>query len=224
MKVGQMYENRRTKKVGVLEEADEKYKTVLMRDDEGNSFNITYSTFKSNWRKYTGDKVIQTSSQVEETKEEVQETEKKSRRKRLSREEVYRTIDSSYKIVCNITNNDYEGFDAKLSTKGGILIKVGNSKLCEFWVKPQTNTFNVRLPENYLNPLKEDGFVSDGIEEVYFENEKTCLKYSIRGFALDMLDEIVRQTLDKILNVMEEENEDEEEMEEENEYEEEGEE
>ena len=201
MNVGQTYENRRTKKVGVIEEVDEKYKTVLMRDVEGNSFNITFSTFRSNWRKYSGDKVIQTSTQVEEAKEEVKKTVNKKKSSRMSRDDVYRIIDASYKSVISTVSSGYTGFDVKLSSRGGIVIKVGNSKVCEFWIKPQTNSFNVRISEKHLTPLKDDGFVSDGIEECYFENEKTSLKYSIRGFGLDRLDEIVKQTLDKILEV-----------------------
>lgn len=209
MNVGQTYENRRTKKVGVIEEVDEKYKTVLMRDSEGNSFNITFSTFRSNWRKYSGDEVIQTSTQVEEAKEEVKKTVKK-KSSRLSRDEVYRVIDASYKSVISTVSSGYTGFDVKLSSRGGIVIKVGSSKICEFWIKPQTNSFNVRISEKHLTPLKEDGFVSDGIEECYFESEKTSLKYSIRGFGLDRLDEIVKQTLDKILEVDGEDEEEEE--------------
>lgn len=49
-KVGQKYEDRRTKRVGTLMSRDEKYKTLLMQTDEGKTFNISYSTFKSNWR------------------------------------------------------------------------------------------------------------------------------------------------------------------------------
>lgn len=65
--VGQIYEDRRTKKRGKLVERDEKYKTLLMESDDGKSFNITYGGFKSNWRKV--DEEIPT---VEEALQEVE--------------------------------------------------------------------------------------------------------------------------------------------------------
>jgi len=49
--IGQMYEDRRTKKRGKLVERDEKFKTLLLESDDGKSFNITFGGFKSNWRK-----------------------------------------------------------------------------------------------------------------------------------------------------------------------------
>ena len=208
MNVGQMYENRRTKKVGVVEEIDEKYKTILMRDENGGSFNITFSTFKSNWRKYAGDKKIETSSQVEETKEEATETIKKTEKKtKMSREDVYKTLDASYKIVEGIINSDYENFVSKMSSRGGIIIGVGSKKHCEFWIKPRTNSFNVRIPDVYLDILKENGFIKEGVEDVYFENEKTWMKHSVRGFELGSLDEIVREVLDTIVDVLSSEEE-----------------
>lgn len=79
--IGQMYEDRKTGKKGVLESRETKYKTLMMRGDDGKSFNITYSTFKSNWRKYQGTDVIETASQKEEKKAEAKvEAEKKSQR------------------------------------------------------------------------------------------------------------------------------------------------
>ena len=79
--IGQMYEERKSKKVGVLESREPKYKTLMLRDKEGKSFNITYATFKSNWRKYQGDDVIETTAQKEEKREEAKvEAEKKSQR------------------------------------------------------------------------------------------------------------------------------------------------
>lgn len=75
--IGQMYENRRKPgEFGVLESRDEKYKTLMFRDSEGKSFAIAYSSFRSNWRKYTGDEVVETSTQKqEEAKKEEQKLE-----------------------------------------------------------------------------------------------------------------------------------------------------
>lgn len=65
--VGMMYEDRKSGKLGVLESRNEKFKTLMFRDEEGKTFNIQYSTFRSNWRKYQGEKKIQTSTQVQAT-------------------------------------------------------------------------------------------------------------------------------------------------------------
>ena len=86
--IGQMYEDRKSGKVGVLESRDEKYKTLLMRDTEGKTFNIVFSTFRSNWRKYNGDKVIQTSTQVDEDKAKTKKTKKDAEKVVESKSEV----------------------------------------------------------------------------------------------------------------------------------------
>ena len=44
--IGQIYEDRRTKKKGKLIERDEKYKTLLLETSEGKSFNVSYGGFK----------------------------------------------------------------------------------------------------------------------------------------------------------------------------------
>ena len=79
--IGQMYEDRKTGRVGVLEERNTKFKSLMFRDTEGATFNIVYSTFRSNWRKYQGDKVIKTSTQVEEEKVETKKKNLKSLKK-----------------------------------------------------------------------------------------------------------------------------------------------
>ena len=65
--IGQMYEDRTTGKVGTLESRDDKCKTLMMIGADGKGFSISYSSFRSKWRKYT-DKNVATE---EEKKEEV---------------------------------------------------------------------------------------------------------------------------------------------------------
>jgi hypothetical protein len=55
--IGQRYEDRKTGKSGVLESRDEKYKTLMMKGDDGVSFSVCNSTFRSNWRKVKEDGV-----------------------------------------------------------------------------------------------------------------------------------------------------------------------
>ena len=49
--IGQKYEDRTTGKIGTLESRDDKCKTLMMIDSEGKGFSISYSSFRSKWRK-----------------------------------------------------------------------------------------------------------------------------------------------------------------------------
>ena len=60
--IGQAYEDRTTGKIGVLESRDDKCKTLMLIDEGGKGFNVSYSSFRSKWRKY-----------VEEEKEVIQD-------------------------------------------------------------------------------------------------------------------------------------------------------
>ena len=52
-KIGQMYENRKSRKQGLLVEIDESKRQYLMKDEKGDIFPISFGSFKSNWRKST---------------------------------------------------------------------------------------------------------------------------------------------------------------------------
>lgn len=49
--IGQKYEDRNTGKTGILDSRDDKCKTLMMVDDGGKGFSISYSSFRSRWRK-----------------------------------------------------------------------------------------------------------------------------------------------------------------------------
>jgi hypothetical protein len=49
--IGQKYEDRKSKKTGVLTERDEANKKLSFLNENGESFQISYAAFKSNWRK-----------------------------------------------------------------------------------------------------------------------------------------------------------------------------
>lgn len=109
--IGQKYEDRKTGKCGVLESRDDKYKTLMFRGEDGLTFNISNSSFRSNWRKVKDEsveaeneveanvvkqeEVTETSEPIEETEsveeitpveEAVPEDEVKAKRKRKSKE------------------------------------------------------------------------------------------------------------------------------------------
>lgn len=68
--IGQRYSDRRTGKTGVLIDRNEKFKTLLFEADDGSTFNICYSTFRSQWRKESMEQptiITDASDKIEET-------------------------------------------------------------------------------------------------------------------------------------------------------------
>lgn len=149
--IGQMYENRVTKKIGVLEERNEKFKTLLMRDEEGGSFNVTFSTFKSSWRKYTGDKVIETSTQKEEakveTKAKVEKAEKTakavSEKPKISREDKIKALHALRDIIEGQFSEAGIDTPVKITYRGGINIKYNRHNVMEGYVRVAENKYTI---------------------------------------------------------------------------------
>lgn len=65
--IGQKYEDRRTGNTGVLESRDDKYKTLLFKADDGSTFSISNSSFRSNWRKVRAEEVNTETEDVKST-------------------------------------------------------------------------------------------------------------------------------------------------------------
>jgi hypothetical protein len=157
--IGQMYQNRkRPDEIGVLESRDEKYKTLMFRDNEGKHFNIQYSTFRSNWRKYQGDAVIETSSQkeqdamkeevsVSQAKENLSDPKKKAdknsndRRKiSMSKEDLAKLIEDGALIIresfkkANSSIFTLEQTYVKKSEQIRSTIRFGKTEIAEIWI------------------------------------------------------------------------------------------
>ena len=113
--IGQKYEDRKTGKCGVLEGRDDKYKTLMFRGEDGSTFSISNSSFRSNWRKVKEEVVdtepIETESVTEEVveQEEVTESEpvkdelkeKKKRKSKTTKKESEPTPSKNYDGVTN---------------------------------------------------------------------------------------------------------------------------
>lgn len=113
--IGQKYEDRKTGKCGVLESRDDKYKTLRFRAEDGSTFDISNSSFRSNWRKVKEEVVntepIETESVAEEVveQEEVTESEpikdelkeKKKRKSKTTKKESEPTPSKNYDGVSN---------------------------------------------------------------------------------------------------------------------------
>ena len=194
--IGQMYENRKSKKIGVLESRDEKFKTLLFRGDDGSSFNVNYSTFKSNWRKYEGDKLIQTSTQVEDAKEEAaaeaaeaEKIVKKAAVKRISKVEKFKLIrDLQLKTEEIVAGRFIVGTDSR----GCVAIKQGNRKFAELWLIPEYSAFEMAIREDIYTGAKLS-FMND----VEFK-DNWRLPYLVRGISLEYAADTIKYLVDTV--------------------------
>lgn len=160
--IGQMYEDRKTKRRGVLESREEKYKTLMMRDIEGNSFNITYSTFRSNWRKYQGEEVIQTSTQVEEAKaeeaqrvEEAEEVVEEVTAKAVpSREEKVKAVRAFKEIIVSAFAEQLPDVKIDITTKGGIKFHYKHRLIMEAWIRFKEDKYTYCAIDDILDRVE----------------------------------------------------------------------
>ncbi len=156
--IGQMYEDRKSGRVGVLESRDEKYKTLLMRDTEGKTFNIVFSTFRSNWRKYNGDKVIQTSTQVEEDKAKTEKAKKdakkvvenKSEVVKLSTEDKVKRLRALAELVdSKVKEHNLDKVRTERTSKGGLKVCYKKSTMFEVWDVYKLDMYSFRMKEAF---------------------------------------------------------------------------
>ena len=162
--IGQMYEERKSKRLGVLESREEKYKTLLMRDPEGKSFNITYSTFHSSWRKYQGEVVAQTSTQVEEERAEQKEKVEKAKstlkkedaKPKLSSEDKVKAVHAASEIVLSIMNKYGLELNMVTSVRGAIQIKTGRRTLVEIWKKFTAGKYDICVLQDVADKVHTD--------------------------------------------------------------------
>lgn len=183
--IGQMYEDRKSKKRGVLESRESKYKTLMLRDDEGKSFNITYSTFKSNWRKYAGEEVVQTSTQKEETKAEEKKAvetakkvvEKKSETVKMSTEEKVKKVHAVDDVISAKLENS--ALKTTRTSKGCIVVRFKKRTLFEIWVKFNLDKYDFIVSDNLVS-FDRDRF--NGVIEMsdYTYKEAWHLKHLCR--------------------------------------------
>lgn len=160
--IGQMYEDRKSKKRGVLESREPKYKTLMLRDADGKSFNINYSTFKSNWRKYAGEEVVQTSTQVEETK--ATEKKKVEIAKKVVKEEsdvVKMTTEEKVKKVHAVDDVVTDKLkDSVLKTartsKGCIVVRNKKKTIFEIWIKFNLDKFDFIVSDELVSSNRDE--------------------------------------------------------------------
>lgn len=194
--IGQMYENRKTKKVGVLESREDKYKTLMMRDTEGGSFNITYSTFKSDWRKYQGEQTVQTSTQIEEQKVDEQKsaesTEKsiktKSEKIKFSTEDKLKAVRELEKFVSDRVKSVNSGLTVIRNSKGGVIVHAKRLTVFEVWCKYGIDKYDIFFRGTIADAMDKAEF--NALAEIptveYSEHEtwKLCHGYRVENTEL----------------------------------------
>ena len=117
--IGQMYQNRKKpEEVGVLESRDEKHKALFFRDADGKSFNVQYSTFRSYWRKYTGEEVVETSTQKEK-KAQKKEQKVEQAKENLAEQKVKQKADTSDRRSIKLSPEEQKNLisDVKLTVE-----------------------------------------------------------------------------------------------------------
>ena len=200
--IGQMYENRKTKKVGVLESREVKYKTLMLRDTDGKTFNITFSTFKSDWRKYAGEQIAETSTQVEEKKaeqkEEVakakKEIKEKSEKVSISREDKVKAVHAVKQIISDAITSKIPEMRVDTCAKGGIKLHFKHKLLMEVWVRFNENRYTFCVNDSISERI------SDNPELEVTKNDTWTLKTKYR-FAQDKIDDVLPVFVDALVEV-----------------------
>lgn len=181
-KIGQMYEERKkdgtTGRIGVIEEVNDKFRTFMMRDVDGNSFNITFATLKSGWRKYQGDVVIQTAEQKAEAKQEKAiETQKKQNREasakkvledvgekpKISREDKVKAVSALKVLIENAVIGVVPDARVAKTTRSSVKVYYKNHILMGAYVRPIENRYTFDTTSEIAELIHYPGIKVDKI-------------------------------------------------------------
>lgn len=218
--IGQMYEDRRTKKRGKLVERDDKYKTLLMESEDGKSFNVSYGGFKSNWR--SCDEPVETMEEALQEVEVPEGVEKPKKEKKAKRVELdINTLDNQEKadffanIIQKYLNFAKSFGDEDMSVTPNlrdcrVSVKMGKRRLFETYAKYKMGLYNTIVPEDIVQSHKEvldlcehHGFKASSVNAnkltLHIKPEDVDKFLSImKKYVLEMLEEqIVRAEEDK---------------------------
>ena len=166
--IGQRYENRKNKKTGILEERDEKHKQLIFKSDDGSSFIVMYSTFRSDWRKVKdGESEVKIDTKKPETKNpETKPVKEKSETKPVSNKKDKILTDKEHQelrmqtmdaLVSELESAGLSDYNVKITTKNkGIIVKHGKPRKMELYVVNKDKVFysiyfgcEVDLPKTY---------------------------------------------------------------------------
>lgn len=211
MTVGEKYENRRNHKTGVIEEVNDKFKTVILRDSDGKSFNLTFSTIRSNWRKAKDDdekteeelKAEKKAKAKAEREQEIAEmtVEERAEIGKLTKEDKVKIFEKERHFIEGIAE-EYEGIHARTTVKQAIRMKRGRTVFSEVYLHPAVSLFNIRL-KAYLYEALSDNFSDYEVKKFDSHNHP----YSVRSIPFYEIEKIVRMVIEAELGSEEEEEE-----------------
>lgn len=200
--IGQIYEDRRTKKCGKLIERDNKFKTLLMESEDGKSFNITFGGFKSNWRK-----VDEPEQTVEEAMQEVELTEEKPKKKVKPKVKdaegilAYEDIFNSYVESLNSDKVSLRFVPAKGKKDSFVIIKIGKNKFIDLYLRQRGN-FWIMMPEFVYSQTKWNVELINVVNTPKNRREISC---SIKWEDLNQFLEDIRHSFIEVLSAKVEE-------------------
>jgi hypothetical protein len=175
--IGQRYENRKNKKTGILEERDEKHKQLIFKADDGSSFIVMYSTFRSDWRKVKdGESEVKIDTKKPETKPVKEKSDKpvsNKKDKALTDKEHHELRMQTMDAVVEATES--LGLDCKVRITGktkGISVKMGKFNNMEVYVENKDTVRYVIFVRNEVQLPK-----TYGAEYEYHDNFNLKHKY-----------------------------------------------
>lgn len=198
--IGQMYEDRRTKKRGKLVERDDKYKTLLMESEEGKSFNVSFGGFKSNWRKIDEPEVtIEEAMQEVEIPEVIPEEQPKKEKKKYKERQVDSTLeDITLKLLDYAKSFDNQRINAGATPKKrSTTIRVDNKKVFEIIHVARLSVYRVCVPEKLLLFIKQKKYIS----EVEYHEKWINTKYSFE-LTEDRIDTFLEDVRQYVIDYM----------------------
>lgn len=209
---GQTYQNKRTKKICVLESQDLKCKTVMLRDEEGNSISQTFPTFRRDWRKYDGETNLKTSTQKTEEAKEKEVAEKKAvkakaetgkkepaKKERVEKDRKTRVAwMNSMKAAAEDASakKSYESF--KITTKQGEAIAGKNARtnLFEAWAVPEKNNVVFFIKKAVFDKLKAPASFAHATKETW--NLSEILTATVKDGNLDQVNKFIGEIVSKL--------------------------
>lgn len=207
--IGQIYEDRRTKKTGKLIERDEKYKTLLFESPDGKTFNTSYGTFKSNYRKYesAGEQTteVEKIEEVAETEHKVvevtEESVKKPRKKRAEAELSELYVSTTMCLLAYAESFKNPAVQIKSIPKKNInYIKAGRRRIVDVTSRLRDDTYIVCMSEEMYTKIKDFKYIDN---QKFHENWhlKMCFTVPVERF-----DDFLESCRDYIINFMCEQN------------------
>lgn len=208
--IGNSYEEKATGRVAVIEDRDSKFRTLMMRDREGVGFNITYSTLKRDWKKYSGEDVVLTADQKVEAEndKEAEKTKKVNKAKRVLKEvneavsvpkvDKTKAENALRDIITNTINSreDNPGFKITKNMRGGIKVYYKNHLLFGVYIRPIESKYTFDTFDAVADVLD---FGDIDVEKIVHPEWRISTKFRFHESKLDdalkiMLDAVIKYT------------------------------